>query len=242
MEKKTILELTDISLDCLGIVCPPAAAAKRILIGARDIIFREEINKLDQEKFIRMLENEKFLHLLLQVQDACKRSKEEEKARFFCKFFRTIVEKEEFTKQDSDEIEEFIYLFSTLSFREILALHKIREFTKINEKNRISVNNIIIEDFKSWDEVTTYFGKKLEISIKIKDNFLLKLESSGLIVKNLNEKNSICYSQKEKRWLKTSELETIKINSYISTPYFEKLYLLSEDIENYLNKCGKDYF
>lgn len=232
MQKDTFIKLADITTDMIGAFCPQLAVAKALLIGSKDLIFKEEIENLDPKKLEKMLENEKFVHLLLQVQDTCRRSKENEKARLFTKFFRTIVENGEFNKIESDEIEEFIYIFSSLSFREILVLHKIREFTLANKKNRTSENNIFIEDLGEWNKVNRFIINKLQVNNESISGFLSKLERTGLIIKNRNKKNG------RNSYIDIQEGESSY--GYISTSYFERSYALSDDIEDYLDECMKN--
>lgn len=214
MKKDTLIKTADITTDMIGAFCPPLAAAKALLLGSKDLIFKEEVENLDPKKLKKMLENENFVHLLLQVQDACRRSKEDEKARLFTKFFKTIVENGKFDKTDSDEIEEFIYILSNFSYREILALHKIREFTHQNPelvKKAKTFTMLQESDYKDkWNIVLEFIKNKLNVT-EI-EAFLSRLSNSKLIIKNKNEGGI-----------------------YFSTSYFERLYQLSDEMDNYLD-------
>ena len=64
------------------------------------------------------------------------------------------------------------------------------------------------------------------------NGFLSRLEKTTLIIKNKNRKSGL------NTWADVQGAVSSDC-SYISTPYFERSYTLTDDIENYLNKYIK---
>lgn len=213
---KKLNKCIDITTDLLSVYYPQMAVAKIGFTKIKSLIFDESIKNLNPIKYELLIKDENFQHLILQSYDACIKSKEKEKSILFTQFFKTIVENGKFDKIDSDEIEEFIYIFSNFSYREILALHKIREFTLQNPKIKKKIEAFImlkIEDYeKEWNIVLDFVKNKLKV--KEIEPFLSRISNSELIIKTKNQGGF-----------------------YISTSYFERVYKISNDMENYLNDC-----
>ena len=130
-----------------------------------------------------------------------------------------LVTKENYLKHEGDMFEEAITLFGSLSWREILALHRIRELTL---QHATLLNKIAPHDTNFREKLIPLHNHinsflKKELKVEYPNIFLKKLENTGLI-------HPIIYE------------ESFRRTTYRSNIYFEELYKNFKELEKHMEK------
>jgi len=136
--------------------------------------FFEELAKDNVVVDENLLESEDFLHAYFATTRYALNSRRREKIKMFARLLKSSLTKEDIS--NIDEYEDFLKILDELSYREILALKTLDEYSstpRTDEQNDLMWAN------QFWDEFENRLAKELNIPVGQVADFMNRIARTG---------------------------------------------------------------
>jgi len=140
----------------------------------RAVAFFDELSKGDVVVDEKLLESEDFLHAYYATTKYALNSRRREKIRMFARLLKSSLTEDEI--KDIDEYEDYLKILDELSYREILALKTLDEYSKTPKTEE---QNDLQWTIQFWDEFESRLARELNIPHEQVVNFMNRIARTG---------------------------------------------------------------